>query len=222
MPSQGAFPGAGDRAFGLIETLKWSREDGYVLFQEHMRRLGHSAETLAFAFPRDLIERRLADFATGLSDSPSRVRMVLLQNGSVELSASPLGIVPTLFYRVVLAEPRHRSDDPWLRHKTTMRDRYERPLAAAVASAKADEVVFLNERDELCEGARSNIFVRRDGQLLTPPLSCGLLPGTLRVHLLASGQAKEAVLHVPDLAAPAEWYMGNSVRNLVPASLIVG
>ena len=80
-------------------------------------------------------------------------------------------------------------------------------------------MIFLNERFELCEGARTNLFLRRGATLLTPALTCGLLPGVLRASLLASGAAREAVLTRDDLAQ-GEVLMGNSVRGLVPARLI--
>ncbi|HEY8214763.1 MAG TPA: aminotransferase class IV, partial [Methylocystis sp.] len=100
-------------------------------------------------------------------------------------------------------------------------DIYERELIEAKLRCDADEVLFLNERDEICEGARANVFLARDGALLTPPLACGLLPGTLRAHLLASGEAKEQVLRLDDFLDGAEFYLGNSVRGLVRATLIV-
>ena len=78
-----------------------------------------------------------------------------------------------------------------------------------------------NERFELCEGARTNIFLRRDGMLLTPALACGLLPGVLRASLLASGEAREAVLTRDDLRE-GDLYMGNSVRGLVAARMVAG
>jgi len=76
------------------------------------------------------------------------------------------------------AYSRLASSDPLLRHKTTRRDQLERELGAAMAR-RADEVVFRNERDEVCEGARANLFLAAGGPLLTPPTACGLLPGTL-------------------------------------------
>ncbi len=85
-----------------------------------------------------------------------------------------------------------------------------------------DEVVFLNERSELCEGARSTIFVARGGRLLSPQLSSGLLPGTLRAELLATDKAEEAVLTPADLMGEEVWFMGNSVRGLVRTRLVTG
>ena len=98
-----------------------------------------------------------------------------------------------------------------------------RPRAASFTRpnsprSDADEVLFLNERDEVCEGARANVFLAREGVLLTPPLSSGLLPGTLRAHLLREGRAREAVLRLADFEG-AEFYMGNSVRGLVRGAL---
>ena len=62
-----------------------------------------------------------------------------------------------------------------------------------------DEVVFLNENNELTEGSITTLFIERDGMLLTPPLSAGLLPGTLRAELLDTGRAREQGLTLADL-----------------------
>jgi len=99
----------------------------------------------------------------------------------------------------------------FLRHKTNWRELYE----SEVKRLGTDEVIFLNERGELTEGVRSNIFVKRDGMLLTPPREAGLLDGRLRAELIAQGQAREARLVPDDLAG--EVYFGNSLRGLIPA-----
>ena len=75
-------------------------------------------------------------------------------------------------------------------------------------------MIFRNERGELTEGARSNIFIERDGLLLTPPLTAGVLPGILRAELMAQGRAREAVLTPDDLSGTV--YFGNSLRGLIP------
>ena len=77
--------------------------------------------------------------------------------------------------------------------------------------------MFLKERGEVAEGARSNVFVDRDGILLTPPLASGCLPGVLRGELLASGQAREATLMPADLQAG--FWLGNALRGLIRVSL---
>ncbi|MBU6527649.1 aminotransferase class IV [Methylocystis sp. MJC1] len=148
-----------------------------------------------------------------------RVRLVLSRDGSIETSATPIEPVPPeTVWRVALAERRFSSADPLLWHKTTRRALYEDALAEAAKRQGADEVLFLNERDELCESARCNLFVPSGDVLLTPPLSSGLLPGTLRASLIAQGRAREAVLRLDDLGR--EFYLGNSVRGLVRAARI--
>src|SRR5690606_28068263 len=148
---------------------------------------------------------------------PQRVRLVLHASGEVETAAAPLGEMKSLSF--VLAPERMDPSDPLLHHKTTRRARYDSALAAAKA-AGAGEAVFLNERGELTEGSFTNLFVERDGVLLTPALSCGLLPGTLRADLLAEGRAREAILTLADLVSAQAIWLGNSVRGLLAADWI--
>ena len=69
----------------------------------------------------------------------------------------------------------------------------------------------------LTEGSFTSLFVERDGILLTPPLSLGLLPGVLRATLLAENKAVEANLAIDDLQDG--FFIGNSLRGLIPATL---
>ena len=123
--------------------------------------------------------------------------------------------------RALLSPIRLDSASPWLRHKTTVRDLYEQELARVQNDPAVLDVIFLNERNEICEGARSNVFVRMaaGGPLLTPPLACGLLPGVLRRQLLESGEAREQLLAEADLHSAAELYLGNALRGLIRVSL---
>ena len=81
-----------------------------------------------------------------------------------------------------------------------------------------DEAILLNERGEVCDGTITSVVVEREGGLLTPPLSAGLLPGVFREELLAEGRCREARLGLDDLAGP--FYVGNSLRGLIPARLV--
>ena len=110
-----------------------------------------------------------------------------------------------------------QSSDVFLYHKTTERQLYDGEWARMHDAYGADEVIFLNERGEVTEGSRTNIFARINGELLTPPLACGVLPGTFRIDVLESGKAREAILTLDDLANAEEVFLGNSVRGLVPA-----
>ena len=96
--------------------------------------------------------------------------------------------------RFAVSTSRVDSADLFLFHKTTRRELYDREWQHYSERLGTDEVIYLNERGELAEGSRTTIFIERDGELLTPPLSAGLLPGTLRAELMAEGKAREAVL----------------------------
>jgi len=214
MSDQGAIPDRRVSDFGLIETLLWTRDEGFFLLAEHLERLRRSSARLGFRCDESRVVEALtgaAESFPGAAAARLRVRIVLSADGAIESSAAQIEpVAANAVWTVAIAERRFDSGDPLLRHKTTRRELYETELARA----NADEVLFLNERDEVCEGARANVFLAREGVLLTPPLSSGLLPGTLRAHLLREGRAREAVLRLADFEG-AEFYMGNSVRGLV-------
>ncbi len=218
MSDQGAIPDRRVSDFGLIETLLWTRDEGFFLLAEHLERLRRSSAQLGFRCDESRVVealRRAAESFPGAAAARLRVRIVLCADGAIESSAAQIEpVAANAVWTVAIAERRFDSGDPLLRHKTTRRELYETELARA----NADEVLFLNERDEVCEGARANVFLAREGVLLTPPLSSGLLPGTLRAHLLREGRAREAVLRLAEFEG-AEFYMGNSVRGLVRGAL---
>ena len=118
-----------------------------------------------------------------------------------------------------VAEQRLDSAAYLLRHKTTARAAYDQALASLAEQPGVFDFVYLNERGEVCEGARSNIFIERAGRLLTPATGCGLLPGVLRAHLLETGRAVEAVLSLDDLTHAPAIYAGNVLRGLIPVGL---
>ncbi len=205
--------------FGLIETLLWTRADGYWLAAGHRARMENSARTLGFAFSPEAYELALTQACAESAAERLRVRLELRRDGRLLSAVAAFAPEPAeKIWRVGLAATRLQSDDPLLRHKTTRRAHYENALAQAQkADPRLDEVIFLNERDEICEGARTSIFLPRDGALLTPPLACGLLAGVLRADLLARGVAREQNLSLCDLRDG--FLLGNALRSQFQASL---
>jgi branched-subunit amino acid aminotransferase/4-amino-4-deoxychorismate lyase len=219
MPDQSQIPEG--REFDLIETLRWTRPAGFYLLDEHVARLRQSAVDLGFRCEEHDVWGELARAVGARTEETLRVRLTLARDGVVSVSAEPLSLPQAgARWRLVYATVRFNSRDPLLRYKTTRRAFLDEALAEAQRRVGADETLFLNERDELCEGARSNLFVADNGVLLTPPVACGLLPGALRESLLRDGRAREAVLRPSDLEGDAEVYMGNSVRGLVRGILV--
>jgi 4-amino-4-deoxychorismate lyase len=220
MSDQGALSDGRENDFGLIETLLWTRDEGFRLLPEHLARLAASSAALGFAHETAQVRGALEAAIAQAASDRLRVRLVLARDGTIETSVTPIEPTPPdAVWRVALAERRFSSADPLLRHKTTRRALYEDALAEAAQRCGADEVLFLNERDELCEAARCNLFVPASGTLLTPPLSCGLLSGTLRAALIAQGRARESIVRLDDISG-REFFLGNSVRGLVRARLI--
>ncbi len=79
-----------------------------------------------------------------------------------------------------------------------------------------DDVLFLNLRGEVTEGAISNVFIEKDGRWFTPPIECGLLAGVYRRHLLETRpEIEERVLTIDDLRTADAVYI--SQRRSRPA-----
>jgi para-aminobenzoate synthetase/4-amino-4-deoxychorismate lyase len=210
----------------LIETMLHEPSKGIWLLDRHMRRLAASAHYFRFAFDRTEIETALHDALAGRGSERLRVRLLLDEKGGIKITLAPQPAQTTdARMRFVVSPTRLSSADPFLYHKTTRRELYDREWQHFNKTRGADEVIYLNERGEVAEGSRTSIFVERDGRLLTPPLAAGLLPGTLRAELIAAGRAVEATLVPADILpggdgrAPVVW-LGNSVRGLVRAELL--
>jgi len=202
----------------LIETMAWTPEAGYALLDRHLTRLATSAQYFRLHFDAARISALLAAQAKGFT-APMRVRLTLHEIDGPGFTAVPLPPNPAVF-RFSIAPGKLDSTSVLLAHKTTNRAFYDEPRQRAHAATGVDEVLFLNENNELTEGSITNLFVERDGVLLTPPLSAGLLPGTLRAELIDTGRAIEHSLTLADLESAPTIYLGNSVRGLIPAQWI--
>ncbi len=201
----------------LIETFKWTPGEGYALLDRHLDRLLGSATYFALPVTRQAATDFLETQSRGWSE-PMRVRLTLSETG-LDLTAVSLPPNPAKF-RFAVPPERLDSASIWLAHKTTNRAFYDAPRERAHERHALNEVVFLNERDELTEGSFTNLFIEKSGNLLTPALSSGLLPGTLRAELIAQGRAEERVLTLADLASADAIYLGNSVRGLIRAEWV--
>jgi len=204
--------------FQLLETMLWNGE--FTFLSMHLDRMESSALYFDFCFDRQEIERQLAEKSAEFpTDGQYRVRLLLDSTGKIAItsmkhdSGNQTG-------RVRWAEERTNSGDVFLRHKTTHRERYDRLFSAAIREG-LDDVIFMNERGEVTEGAINNLLVRRDGVLLTSPVSCGLLPGVFRRYLLETDSTvEESVVTVHDVESADAVYLCNSVRGIRPVTLV--
>lgn len=194
----------------LIETLLW---DGEACVREarHLRRLARSAGALGYPCDEAAAARALRE---GRGAAPARLRLTLDAGGAIAVADGPAP-PPGPLWRVAVHPGRVRSDDPWLRHKTTRRPLYDE--ARAGLPRGLDEWVFLNEEGYAAEGAITTLFFDRGEGWRTPPLACGCLPGVLREEMLERGAREEALLG--DDLPHVRLAVGNSLRGLVPARL---
>lgn len=200
--------------FSLVETMLW--DGGYPLLELHLDRLVDSAEYFGFKCERGAVKRALEDHAMGFAERRRKVRLLLDADGAVRIADEVLEQASGAerIGRVRMAAERTDPADPALYHKTTHRPLYARAFEQA-AREGFDDVVFLNLRGEVTEGAISNVFVEKDGRLFTPPVECGLLAGVFRRHLLETqADVKERVLTLDDLRSADAIYLVNAVRGL--------
>ena len=203
----------------VLETLRYDPQDsqddsrgGCVRMALHVARAERTCAALGFSFDRVELVRILNGIKADMS---LRLRVSIGVDGGIALEKQPF--IAGGDWRFGLSGVRVSSGDPWLQVKTTQRALYNQ--ARAGLTAGLDEVVFMNENGHLCEGTITNLFVQKDDELVTPPLSCGVLPGVLRADLLAQGKTREAIITVADLDE-GQVFLGNSLRGLISAQFI--
>ncbi|MBC3764076.1 bifunctional anthranilate synthase component I family protein/class IV aminotransferase [Quadrisphaera sp. RL12-1S] len=195
---------------GLLETLAHRPGVGLVDVERHLRRLRDSAAFVGVpldepaaraALDAAVAAAKAAARSPAGAEVPLRVRLELSPDGRASVTTAPLPSSSSPVRLVVDDAPRVRSDDWWPRHKTTRRAWIEQLRAEHRVGGPGgpDEVVWTNERGEVCEASTATLAVRLDGRWWTPPVECGLLPGVLRERLLESGQLELRVLHPGDL-----------------------
>ncbi len=196
--------------FDLIETMRFDPSEGIVDLDRHLDRMRNSAADLDFHFDRHAARNELQAATFGRKQR-AMVRLLLSRSGAMAIQAKRYDDPDQLPVRVAVRPLPVDPSDFRLRYKTTDR----RFLDLARESEDAYETIFVDPDGQLTEGSRTSIFVERDGKLLTPPLSRGLMPGILRAKLIEAGRAEEAALTPADL--DQGFYIGNVVRGLIPA-----
>jgi para-aminobenzoate synthetase/4-amino-4-deoxychorismate lyase len=205
--------------FDIFETLLADSTNGYRHIDRHLARL--QASSTYFGFPCDLDQAHalLEQVRQGLPSGLHRVRLALGAHGAWTVQSAPVTPLREPV-RVILARERTESTDLFLRHKTTVRSVYDAAWRSAETQGAFD-ALFFNERDELTEGGRSNVFVRLDGQWITPPLACGVLPGVMRAVMLdaPAWRARERVITSEMLGEAQDLVVCNALRGPLRAVL---
>lgn len=204
------------QALELIETML-AEGKTIALLERHIARLQHSAAALSWSVPsaeavKDCIVEILSQ-----PNQPAKIRLRLTLNAQGQLAATCSTLEPVQQpVNLALYPVRVHIANPFLQYKTTARALYNKALAEAKAAGLFD-FLFCNERGEITEGSRSNLFILLNKQWYTPPLSSGLLAGVQRSVLLYELNAQEKVLYLDDLAQAQQIIVCNALYGALQA-----
>ncbi len=198
--------------FSLLETLLWRPRSGFFLLERHLDRLRASADYFGFRLDVEAIRERLLAAAKSFPGIRHRVRLLVGRRGELEIESTAYPCSGRTVWSVRLDEKPIDSENPFLFHKTTHREIYQQ---ARERVPGCDEVLLWNERRELTESTRANLVLRLDGELVTPPVRCGLLAGTYRAELIDRGRLRERVLPMSALDDAEAVFLVNSVRGWI-------
>lgn len=211
-----------DVGFQLIESMKYNRHLGYVLLDEHLNRLKNSALVFNFLFDEKSIKNKLQSLTSQFKNKVDyKVRVVLSKDGTLNINFSKIYILPSKYLIKLYTKECVDSKNILLHHKTinsTIRAFYDDIMLAY--SPSYYDVIFMNEKGFITESSKANLFIQLKGKILTPPLDCGLLPGTMRHQLLKENSSiEEAYLNKQDLETAEKIWLTNSVRGMTEVFL---
>jgi len=195
----------------LLESLLLE-QGHYPRLEQHLDRLHWSASRLGYSCDQPQIRQALLEHAAGTTGQ-HKTRLLLAADGNCQIESSELQQIQQPL-KIAVATTLVDPNDLLLYLKTEHRERYEQ---ARQEQPEADEVLLINDRGELTEGSFTNLVLKLDGRLVTPPLASGLLPGIMRQELLEQGTIEEQVLYPRDLQQAEEIWLINSVRGWLRA-----
>ncbi|MFA6471287.1 MAG: aminodeoxychorismate synthase component I [Candidatus Latescibacterota bacterium] len=196
--------------FSLIETILWTPDENYFLLGYHLRRMCDSAKYFGMAVNIDCILGKLSELENTFPMSPMKVRLLVSRDGSVSLESTQMNNSGQEFPVLLrLASVPVDSTNPFHYHKTTNREIY--PAGGVMPGSK--DILLWNERGEVTETTTANVVFQFDDELVTPPVSSGLLPGTFRAWMIDRKEVKEKVVMLDDIKRCSAIFIINSVRK---------
>lgn len=199
--------------FELLESILWEPNKGYFLLERHLERLERSADYFNFPLSSTEVCQALETLSMTFGTIAQKVRLTVSRDGRLTLEAQRLdhGILK-IGASVGIATKPIDAQIPFLYHKTT----YRLPYTMALESQpEYQDVLLWNEKGEMTESTIANMAIDTPTGLITPPLKCGLLPGTLRAQLIASGKIREELITLEDLRNTQTLFLINSIRGWI-------
>ena len=207
--------------FDLLETLRL--EEGQFCHQaDHLARLQAAAAHFQVPFHAAAVQHCLQALAARHPQGAWRVRLLLDAAGQPRAEAFALQPTPEPVRLQLAGRPLAEAHSEFVRFKTTRRAHYAAFAPDALALPGVFDTVLWNDAGEITEGTFGNVAVLLDGRWITPPLSCGLLPGVGRAVALREGRVQEAVVRLQDLPRVQGWAFVNSLRGWLAAQCTGG
>jgi branched-chain amino acid aminotransferase len=224
--------------WGVFSTIRV--KDGVMFaWERHWARMQRDAARMRVPFPdrAEWLEERLYRLIDANAAVNSTLRVIIVRNrggmweGPSERAfdaiafTAPLNNWGEAVKLGILPQARHAASEfagtkylSWSENLT----RYERAHEQGF-----DEVALLNERGEVAECTSANIFIVKGDQVLTPPLSCGCLPGVTRALLLEEIKVpgigvSEKVLLPAELESADGVLITSTTRDLMPVASVEG
>ncbi|MFC1669731.1 aminotransferase class IV, partial [Spirochaetota bacterium] len=196
--------------FSLLETILFHKNFEHL--DLHLKRMRESAEYFSYKYDENNIMVALNKLLPKLSGRKYKIRVLVDKSGEVIVGET--NIINTWDnIKLKLSSTRTDSNNIFLFHKTTNREMYNKELESAREHGFFD-VIFFNTHGHITEGAITNIYLQKNGQLYTPPVESGLLNGTIRQTLISKKEVKEKELTLEDLKNADEIYVSNSIIGL--------
>lgn len=208
-------------AFGIFETMRVENRQ-CTLLDRHLCRLKTSAQALNLPLP-DGCENQIKQYIARLPDGVFRVKALLASDG-ISLSHAVLNHLADK-QRVIISPAVLPAQNYLRRFKTTCRALFDQAWQTAETQGAFDSL-FFNSDGLLLEGGRSNVFIKYQGQWLTPSLDLDILNGVMRQAVLQQPQAylgADAVIETyitRDILEHAEEIrLSNALRGVFAAAL---
>ena len=208
------------RADGIFETMKTMSGKTYFL-DRHLQRFARSASALDLVSPIiDEIRAKIIELVSQDSLDRGRLRLTYFSNGDYLVTHHGFDVDPTSQFSLGLAEHPRFSSSLLSGHKTLAYT--EASFGFRIAQRHGwEDLLYLNERSEVVETGLANILVEIEGQLGTPPLSSGALPGILREVLLEKfPEIDERTFSLDDLLKADGLYLLSSIREIHPITTL--
>ncbi len=203
--------------FEVLETILWDKDEGFAYLNEHLARARNSQTYFGRVWNEERSNkalRRLRSLLLRRKLKYARVRLLVSKGGKVKTEYVDLEKAgwDKKELKLKVSEKRMDSKDVFLYHKTNNRQFYDSEFKTAHKEG-FDEVIFVNEKGEVTEGAITNVFILTKNGWCTPSLKCGLLPGIWRKNTICELRAEERNITLKDLKSAEKIIIGNSVRG---------